>query len=372
MKCSPVPFLPTPFLPFSFPPFLRKMKNTLKYLLFLGVAGGLMWYVFKDIPFDDLLDTFRQADYTWVLVSVLLALVAHWSRAVRWCMLMEPMGYRPSVFNATLAVWIGYFANFIVPRMGEVTRCGSLLRTDGVPFEKSFGTVVAERVFDVLTLLVLIGLNFLLEFDRLSGFFMDFFGNKLSGGGAEKSSGSWLPWALLGIAVGLLCLVLVVVFNKSLRTKLLQNALAQKIASFAKGLLDGLLSIRRLRSPAWFIFHTVLIWTMYYFMSYVLFFSIPQTSGLSMLAGLTILVVGAIGNSAPTQGGIGAYHVLVGNVVLLYGLSQKAGITLATFIHGTQMITMLTLGGLAFLVTLFIQKREAKGQPTVMSSGIGQ
>jgi uncharacterized membrane protein YbhN (UPF0104 family) len=335
------------------------MKKTLQYALFLGLAAGLMWYVFKDIPLNELLKTFRQADYTWVILSALLAVVAHWSRAARWTMLMEPMGYRPSVFNATLAVWIGYFANFIVPRLGEVSRCGSLQRTDGVPFEKSFGTVVAERVFDVLTLLVLIGLNLLLEFDRLSGFFADFFGSKLKGDGGGNA---WLPWLLLGGAVGSLCLVLVVVFNKPLRQRLLRNPLAQKVAGFLQGLLDGVLSIRRLRNPALFLGHTALIWTMYYLMSYVLFFSIPETRHLTMLAGLTILVVGAIGNSAPTQGGIGAFHVLVGNVAVLYGLSQKDGIVLATFIHGTQMITMLIGGALAFVVTLFLRKRAARGE----------
>jgi len=332
------------------------MKNFLKYALFLSLAAGLMWYVFKDIPLNELLETFRQADYSWVILSALLAVVAHWSRAARWVMLMEPLGYRPSVFRATLAVWIGYFANFIVPRLGEVSRCGSLQRTDDVPFEKSFGTVVAERVFDVLTLLVLIALNLALEFDRLSGFFGDFFGSKLRGRQSGQGANQWLFWLLLGGAVGSLCLVLVVVFNKNLRGKLLRNPLAQKIARFLTGLLDGVLSIRRLRNPALFIGHTVLIWTMYYLMSYVLFFSIPETRHLSALAGLTILVVGAIGNSAPTQGGIGAYHVLVGNVALLYGLSQKDGIVLATFTHGTQMITMLIGGALAFVVTLFLNR----------------
>lgn len=332
------------------------MKNTLKYALFLALAGGLMWYVFKDLPIAELLDTFRQADYQWVIVSGLLAMVAHWSRAYRWRMLMEPLGYRPSIFNATLAVWMGYFANYIVPRMGEVTRCGSLQRTDGVPFEKSFGTVVAERVFDVLTLVVLIALNFLLEFDRLSGFFMDFFGSKVGGGGGSNV-------LLLTLAAGALAVLALGVFlYNRFGERIRQHALAQKIAQFAKGLVAGLLSIRQLRSPGLFLFHTVLIWTMYYFMAYVLFFSIPETANLGMLAGLTVLVLGSIGMAAPTQGGIGAYHVLVGNVVMLYGLSQKAGITLATFIHGTQMITILLIGGLAFLIALFRQKKADTNQ----------
>ncbi|MFN8354767.1 MAG: lysylphosphatidylglycerol synthase transmembrane domain-containing protein [Spirosomataceae bacterium] len=328
-------------------------KKIIRYSISLVVAGSLMWWVFKDIDLAAMFEQFKKADYRWIIVSALLAMVAHWSRAYRWCMLMEPMGYKPSVFHATLAVWVGYFANFILPRMGEVTRCGSLQQTDGIPFEKSFGTVVAERIFDVITLLVLIALNFLLEFDRLSEFFLSFFGDKLQGS-ANKGS-------LLLLAGGGLVLLVVVgwfVYQR-FQQQILANPVVQKIVGFLQGLLDGLLSIRKLRRPWLFIFHSVLIWTMYYFMSFVLFWSIPETAHLSMLAGLTVLVVGAIGTAAPTQGGIGAYHVLVGNVMVLYGLTKEAGITLATFIHGSQMVTILFVGAVSFLITLFVRRKAA-------------
>ncbi|MCU0341684.1 MAG: flippase-like domain-containing protein [Spirosomaceae bacterium] len=331
------------------------MKNTLKYALFLGVAGLLIWYAFKDIPLNELFEQFKKADYTWVWASVALTFVAHASRAYRWCMLMEPLGYKPSFLNANLAVWTGYFANYIIPRMGEVTRCGTLQKTDDVPFEKSFGTVVAERVFDVITLLVLIGLNFLLEFDRLSQFFTDFFVSKLQGN--AQSGPNYLLYGIVG--VGLLggIAVLYLIFNKNTREKLLQNALVKKVWDFGVGLLDGLLSIRKLRRPWLFVFHTLLIWAMYYLMSYVLFFATPETSQLSALAGLTLLVVGAIGMTAPTQGGIGAYHLLVGSVMVLYGLTQQSGILLATFIHGIQLVLTLFVGAAAFVAVLFIQRR---------------
>ena len=326
-------------------------KKIIRYSISLLIAGALMWWVFKDIDLGAMLVQFQKADYRWIIVSALLALVAHWSRAYRWCMLMEPMGYKPSVFNATLAVWVGYFANFILPRMGEVTRCGSLQKTDGIPFEKSFGTVVAERIFDVITLLVLIALNFLLEFDRLSEFFLGFFGSKFQGG--EGKIGLLV---MLGISF-LVIIGLVWFVYQRFKIQILANALVQKVLHFLNGLVDGLLSVRRLRNPWLFIFHTVLIWTMYYFMSFVLFWSIPETQHLSALAGLTVLVVGAIGTAAPTQGGIGAFHVLVGNVMVLYGLTKEAGITLATFIHGSQMVTILLIGAIAFLITLFIQRK---------------
>jgi glycosyltransferase 2 family protein len=342
------------------------MKNFIRIAVSLGLAGLLLWFVFKDIDLVAMLDRLRQADWRWIVVSCLIMLVAHIARAWRWQMLMEPMGYRPGLFDATVSVLTGYFANYIVPRMGEVTRCGTLYRLERVPVNQSFGTVVAERIFDVVTLLVLIALNFLLEFDRLSGFFADLFGSKV--GGAQGGGGAgWLLAVVLAVVVVGLVLIYLFFKNKPLREKVLANALVQKIVTFSRGMLEGLLSIRRLRHPGLFVASTLLIWVGYYLSSYVLFYCIPETSDLGPLAGLTLLVIGAIGMTAPTQGGIGAYHLLVGNVMMLYSLSQKDGITLATFVHGTQMLFILLVGALAFLVVLLKNKtsREVVHQQEV-------
>ncbi|MCF0052925.1 flippase-like domain-containing protein [Dyadobacter chenwenxiniae] len=334
------------------------MKSALRYTISLALAGGLIWFVFKDINFAEMLDRFVKSDWRWIALSCVLLLAAHITRAWRWGMLMEPLGHKPGLFNSSISVLTGYFANYIVPRMGEVTRCGTLYRLERIPVNLSFGTVVAERIFDVLILLVMIGLNFILEFDRLSTFFTDFFQSKVSGG-AGGGSGSGM---LLGILIALMLVVVIgaiIIFkNVALRDKIQQNALVQKVVGFGKGMLDGFLSIRKLRSPGLFILSTIAIWVFYYFVSYVLFFCIPETSDLGPLAGLTLLVVGAIGMTAPTQGGIGAYHLLVGNVMILYGLSQNDGITLATFIHGAQMIFMLIIGALAFLYVLVQNKKS--------------
>lgn len=342
------------------------MKNALRYILSFGLAAALLWYVFKDMDVASMLDRLQQADWRWVGLSCLLVLLAHTVRAWRWQMLMEPLGHRPSLFNAVLSVLTGYFANYIVPRMGEVTRCGTLYRLDKIPVNQSFGTVVAERVFDVLTLLVLIALNFFLEFDRLSQFFLDFFSSKVGGG---ESGGKGI---LIGVIAALFVVgvggAVMVWRNKSIREKLMQNALVGKIIAFLTGMAEGIFSIRKLRSPGLFIFSTVLIWVLYFLISYVLFFCIPETSDLGLLAGLTLLVIGAIGMTAPTQGGIGAYHLLVGNVMVLYGLTQKDGITLATFVHGTQMIFMLVVGAISFLIVLF--KNKNSGSTSLSSEAL--
>jgi hypothetical protein len=326
------------------------MKNILKYCLSLAIAGGLMWYVFKDMDLAAMWAKFQNANHSWLILVTVFTIIAAWSRAARWNMLLEPLGYRPSAFDATVAVFTGYFANQLIPRAGEVTRCGTLNRLEKVPVNVSFGTVVAERVFDVVTLLLLIGLAFFLEFGRLSDFFMSLFGEKL-GLGQGNGSSQIVFWGSLAV-VGIGFLAAAWWFYRKNADRLRQNSLFAKIEGFVLGLVDGLLSVRKLRNPGMFVFHTVLIWTMYFLSSYVCFFVLPESSHLTLLAGLTILIMGGLGMSAPVQGGIGPYHILVSSALVLYGLSKENGLALATYIHGTQMILMLILGGISFIITL--------------------
>ena len=325
------------------------IKNILKYLISLSIAGGLLWYTFTQSNLDagDLWAKISAADMRWVGLSALLTIVAHWSRAERWRLLLAPVvPQRPTSLEATTSVLIGYLANLALPRAGEVARCGTLYRLSDVPVNVSFGTVVAERLFDVLMLLILLAVTFVLEFDRLSQFFIEFLGGKVPGESGRSGVLLLVGAVLLGGA-----LLAWFLFHKY-RHVLEQQPIYQKISGFAVGLLEGLLSIRKLRRPGAFIFHTMLIWTMYYLTSYTLFFAMPATANLGPLAGLTILVVGTLGMAAPTPGGIGSFHLLVGQVALLYGLTTQDGQILATFIHGVSTLMIIVLGILALLVVL--------------------
>ncbi len=320
------------------------MKKILQYTVSLVLAGALLWFVFKDISLSEMLDQFANADYRWLLLSALFAMTAHVSRAARWRILMKPLGYQPSLFNTTLAIFIGYFANYIIPRMGEVSRCGSLRKTDNIPFEKSFGTVLTERIFDLISLLIVLTLNLIFEFNKLQNFFMEQFASKV--------------YILLGLLVFLFVGGIVgIYFFRKYQEQLSTVPFLSKIITFINGLLDGLMSVRHLENPIAFVVYSITIWVMYLLSAYVLFFAIPQTAHLGLLAGLTVLTMGSFGMAAPTQGGIGPFHFLVGNALVLYGLPQKDGIMLATFIHGSQMITLLALGALSFLITLFIKPK---------------
>lgn len=331
------------------------MKKAIQYIISFLLAAGLLWFVFKDIDLSSMKSRLAAADWRWLGLSAFLTLLAHFFRAWRWAMMLRPLKETVSVYESFISLLTGYFANYILPRMGEVTRCGTLYKMSGVPVNQSLGTVIADRIFDVLVLLLLLILNFFLEFNRLSAFFTDLIGSKVGGGGG---SGNLLGIVLITLMVLVAAAGIVLYKSSALREKLLAIGIVKKMTDFALGMVNGLLSVRKLESPALFVLTTVGIWVCYFFSSYVLFFCIAETAHLGLLAGLTLLVIGAVGMTAPTQGGIGAYHLLVGNVMVLYGLSQQDGITLATFVHGSQMLLMLIVGALAFLLALVYSKKK--------------
>ncbi len=325
------------------------IKNLLKFGVSLGLAALLLWYVLKGIDLNILWENVKNANYFWVVIAGLMALVAHWSRAYRWKLMLQPMGYDPSAFRSTIAVLIGYVTNLVLPRAGEFARSASLQDLEKVPFEKSFGAVVAERLIDVFVLLFLIVLNLSLEFTRLKDFFFDLIGDKVSN-----------PSLLIGGLVGVTIVFgLFFLWVRKNDQKLQRFGFYAKIKKLVTGLWEGFTSVRNLKNPKAFIAHTLLIWTMYYLMTWFLCFSMPQTAELGPLAGLTMLVMGTIGMAAPTVGGIGSYHFLVGKIVALYGLNAQDGITLATFMHTMQGIIFVIIFGLtALAISFFIRKKD--------------
>jgi glycosyltransferase 2 family protein len=325
------------------------LKNIIKYVASLAIAGGLLYWTLKDYNFAENIEKLKSAHFGWFFLSALFTLIAHTSRAIRGKMLLEPLGYKPSTLNASLAVFLGYFANYLVPRLGEVTRCTTLTNTDDIPFEKTFGTVVTERIIDFMLLFLLLILNFILEFYRLSDFFLGFFKEKFEG----KSTNFAIP-----IAIIITFLAIIYFVWKKYQQKIMSSPIVQKVLKFLEGLLEGLLSIRNLKNPIAFIAYSILIWVMYFLMTYVLFFAFDETANLGMLAGLSTLVMGAIGIAAPTPGGLGTYHALVGSLMVLYGLSSDSGKTLAIFLHGSQMVITLVFGIISLIILFFVRRNK--------------
>lgn len=321
------------------------IKQFLKYSLSLSLAVGVLWFVLRDVAVGELLDKLDQLNYFWIGLSVFFGLVSYVVRAYRWDFLLAPLGYRPGFFSAFLATMVGYLANLVLPRLGEVVRCGFLKKSDEVPVSTSLGTVVAERVFDFLLLLLVVGLTLVLEFDKLQDFLSEVF----SGGTQEEESSAF--WY---IVAGLLLVVLLAFwyfwYN---RERIRQHSLYQKVTTFLKELIAGVLSVRKMEKPWAFGVATLLIWVMYYLMSYLIVFSMDQTSDISLAAGLAILAMGGIGMAAPVQGGLGTYHLLVSGVLMVYGASKNDAVLLAFVLHTSQTLLVIVAGVISLLISFF-------------------
>ena len=323
---------------------MKKTLTALRYLLLFAVGVALMYFAFLGQDFSDLKDKLQNADYFYVAISLVMSMVAYWSRAIRWKLLLEPLGHYPKASNTFIALMVGYLANLALPRLGEVLRCTLLNRLDKVPVEACLGTVVAERVFDMIMLALVLGATLLLEFDLLSGFLMSIFSGKLNT--PNENTSNSIYWILAGVAVlGLVFMWLMYRYHSFLQRYMFYA----KATSFALGVGKGLVSVKNLRNPWSFVLHTLIIWVMYYGMTYIVFFAIPETSGLGWQSGMAILVIGGLGMAAPVQGGIGAFHWLVSKGLMLYGVSEVIGLSLATLLHGSQVVGVLIVGGFCLL-----------------------
>jgi len=330
----------------------KKIISASKYIISLTIAIALLYYVFRGWDLGDVLSRFKQVNYSWVLLSVFLSIVSHVLRAYRWNLLLEPVGYNTlSTYRTFKAVMIGYLTNLVAPRLGEITRCGVLKRTDGVNMSASFGTVVAERIFDFLGLLSLIVLALTLEFDRLSNFFVGFINDKF--GGLQMTSAKLGLVLIIGfiLAIGLLALWW-------FRERIKRKPFYYKVRSFIREMINGFTSVLRLKKRRGFWLSTIFIWVLYYIMAYVLFFSVESTSHLGLTAGLSVLIMGGLGMSAPVQGGFGTYHIFVGSILLTYGIAEKDGFFFATLVHTSQTLSVMIFGGISLLLTLPSKKKN--------------
>ncbi|MDD2279424.1 MAG: lysylphosphatidylglycerol synthase transmembrane domain-containing protein [Bacteroidales bacterium] len=327
----------------------KKVKNTLNIILFLGIAAVLLYFAFKGVDTDSLINGFRSANYTWVIAALILGLSSHIVRALRWRLLIETLGYKPSFANTFGALSIGYSANLIFPRLGEVTRCGSLRKTDKIPFESLLGTVLVERAFDVLMMLILVIAVFFLRID----FFGEFIYSKALLPIWEKII-TLLSNSPLFIAIALLALAGLAVMIKR---KAFGQKFHLKLVSLWRGLIDGLKSAFTMKKRWAFLGYTLLLWFLYWLMTWMLVFATQATSGLSAIDGFFLLVVGTLGMAAPVQGGFGAFHVIIAMALGIYGISWEDGLVYAVISHESQTLLIVILG-LVFAVYFFLKSHK--------------
>ncbi|MEA1785641.1 lysylphosphatidylglycerol synthase transmembrane domain-containing protein [Arenibacter sp. GZD96] len=308
-------------------------RKALKVAVPMAIGLLLVWYsYYKTSPEDrsQILHYIQEADPFWVGLSVVLGIIGHISRAIRWQYTLEPLGYRPKLTNSVLIILISYFANLGIPRTGEILRATALTTYEGVPFEKGFGTVVTERIIDVLMLLLVIAVTLLLQTDILLAFLQDK-GLNLTG--------------LLGLLVlGVFGAVFFFLFIKKST-----NFVAIRLKIFLKGLLDGVFSIFKMRRKWAFMVHTFFIWSCYIAMLWVIKFTVPETISLTLSQLLVAFVVGAFA-MATTNGGIGLYPIAVSSALAIFGISTVSGDAFGWIMWIAQTLMIVVFGAISFLI----------------------
>ncbi len=320
--------------------------KTLKFASFFLLGILIFWMVYRDQDFDHIKSVLsNKVNYFWIVVSLFLGLLSHISRTIRWNLMIEPLGRKPRMLNTFLAVMVGYLMNLALPRMGEISRCGVLARYEKISFTKLIGTVVIERLIDVLMLLILLLVVVLTQFGQV----LEFLNNNPEVN-AKLQKVIFSP-VLIG---GFLILFAVLWIS---RHKIRGSAFVKKIISFVGQFVEGLKSIQKMKNKGAFIFHSVFIWVLYFLMLYCVFFSFGFTSHLTPLAGLTVFVFGSFGMVAPVQGGIGAWHFMVIEALALYGVDRADGKVFALLAHGSTTIMLIVLGLIGLLVLPFVNER---------------
>ena len=322
---------------------LRKASRT---VLFLLIGLLLLWVSFRGIDFSKLGSILRKADYIWLIAAAMVSVVAFVIRARRWMLLIEPLGYKPSLKNTYHSLLTGYFANLIFPRLGEVTRCAALWQKEKLPFDKLVGTVIIERTIDFLTVLILLGVMLIAG----SGTTGSFLSKTVISPMNAKISSLFGSSALLYIVI-ILCGALGVALYFGLRKKLSARPLFRKIYSFGDGIIDGLKSIASLKRKWEFIFLTILLWGAYFLMTFLPLYCLDSTSEIGIGGALFILVIGSFGMAVPVQSGLGAFHWIVSRgLLVVYGIPLEEGLAYATLSHESQLLVIAVLGSVSLYI----------------------
>lgn len=318
-------------------------------LLAIGIL--LLWLTFRNENLNEIFDKIRHANFFYISLSLIFGFTAFVSRAYRWNMLLEPLGYYPQLTNSCYALGIGYFANLAIPRIGEITRCGTLSKSENIPFEKLIGTVIIERVIDLIMLAFCMLMVAFLEFDLLKNFLWEKIIQPMQNKTNEQGNTNLI---IIVIAVIMIAIILFVFTSKK------TIKLRERIILLLRGVVDGLKSVFRMHRTGMFIFHTFFIWILYFLATYVCFFALRSTSHLGMNEGMFILVAGGLGMSAPVQGGIGAYHYIVSQGLQLFGISSTDGIVYATLVHTYQTLLVILLGCISLFMVFRLKQDKRK------------
>ncbi len=331
----------------------KKILSALQYLFFLALGIFLLWWSLRKVDdqgWADIKNSFLNARYLIIIPIVIALLASHYSRALRWKILMEPLGYNPRTSNTYLAVLIGYMANLAVPRLGEILKCTILARYEKVPADKLVGTIVAERAFDVVCLLIAIAAAIFTQTDIIGEYFStiikDAFGSKTGGISLQR------------LLVTLLILVIIFSIFFFLLRRFAHISFIQKLKSVIGGIWQGITSVKDVKKKGAFIFHTIFIWAMYLLSVRLGFLAMQETSIFAWKPALSVLSSGSLAMIMPSPGGLGFYPVFVQKTMELYGLKDTIGFAFGALMWGAQFFQMLLSGFVALLLFPFLNKKK--------------
>lgn len=338
------------------------LKKIIIYALSTLAGGALIYYTYKDQNLNEVLNSIGDSNYEYIILSFFIILSSHVARAYRWNQLYNSLNYNPGLFRSFLAVMFGYFVNMAIPRGGEISRCALLKRTDNIPLEESIGTVVAERAFDLLSILVILAAAFAFNFELFSGILSQ----TTSAAGTEtvESQESFNYWYLL---IPILLVAAVAFFWNKFDLKVIIN----KVRTILSKVWNGVQSIQKVENKTAFLIATAIIWICYFMGSYVVFFAFPATSGLGLDAALVLLIVSTMAMIVPVPGGA-AYPSFVGTAMLIYSIAANDSQVYATVMYGTNVIMIIVIGGISFVVAagLSTRRHDSNGEKDINTSGI--
>ncbi|GEM53420.1 lysylphosphatidylglycerol synthase transmembrane domain-containing protein [Empedobacter brevis] len=326
------------------------MKSKIKQSLFLIIASLLAVFFIvitvKQIDFERVAEVLKQTNYFWIFASMAISILTYWIRAARWNLLLKPMGYHTQTSSGFWAIAFAYFMNLTIPRSGEVARATSFYKMENVPFEKSFGTVVLERVIDVLFLGFVFGLTLLFNYETFIRF--------VELGHSEKAHHTNTEPSFLNYYITLGIIILGIILIIFFRKKMTQLAFFDKIKTFFLGLWEGIKSISKLEKKGLFLFYSFALWICYFLMTYLVFFAFPDTKEFGIPEGLFLLIAGSLGMILPVSGGLAYPYIMsiaFSAVYLAKGGDQHEGRAIGDYfgliLYIAQVISMISFGLIA-------------------------
>lgn len=331
----------------------KKIKNIVQYGVFIGLGIFLVyWQISSMSPVDraEGLQALYNAHYWVVIPIVLMALLSHYSRALRWKILMQPLGYEPATANVYGSTLIGYLGNAAVPRLGEVLRCTFLAKYENLKVDKLFGTLIVERIIDLLCFIIFIGFTVLIQIDKVGAFVKEKFSNM------GKEADMPLGFKILFFVAALIILFYGLHF---LRKKFPKNKLVKKVNDFFNGVLSGLASIKNIKQKWQFVGHTFFIWTMYLMQIYLGFYAMEGTAHLGFNAACSVLALATLAMIA-TPGGLGTFPFFVMQTLSMYAISETTGLSFGWLIWIVNTGIVLVAGLLVIILLPILNKKKQR------------